>query len=321
MKAPGRLDITFFMLVTDSDAVIADYCIRSYRCLKKSPLRFQLVVYGNCLSRENEARYYPRWGRYDYVVLMNNAKHVSDSYPVAGRTIMSPEGIPRTIEGPWEMGATIWTRELAQFDTPFVATVDSDFELFDSAFVMHAYHRLCSDPKLAGVSSDFSPDDEHFFNSYWNTQHFLHKRWHTWFCIYRRTCLLQEGTSHYLYCYRDSDDRLKVYDDGGLLQHRLLGKGWKFEVLPPTFSTQYLHYGAFAKNTKITSKNAKMYRCFRVWMHRGVLPGLGFTGFRGRLNRWCGYGIHELFMRRFGGVDRGRQHFNYMFRGDEEKGE
>lgn len=87
--------VTFFMIVTDSCAPIAHYCIQSYRRLAKTGLRFWLVVYGNCLSKETEERYYPKWRRLDYVDLMDNREIVGDKPPVPGETIVTPERAER----------------------------------------------------------------------------------------------------------------------------------------------------------------------------------------------------------------------------------
>lgn len=307
--------VTFFMIVTDSCAPIAHYCIRSYRKLERCGVSFRLVVYGNCLSPETEALYYPKWKRFGYVDLMDNRAYVSGSPPVAGATTRTPEGQERTILGPFELGGTIWTRELKKFGTPYVATVDADFEILDGHFVVRALSLLENDSRLAGVSTDYSPDNDHFQNPYMNCEHFLHQRWHAWFCVYRRECL-QGGVSHHVYRYRDSETgRLQVFDDGALLQDSLLKQGWRFEVLPESFFRQYLHYNGFAQNMEITIKNVGIYRRYRVWQRQGLIPFLGFEGGKGRLNRWWGYLIHELYVRRFGGVNQRREGFVFLPKG------
>lgn len=310
-------DITFFMIVTEPSISIADYCVRSYRRLSKSPFTFELIVYGNCLSPETQKIYFAKWGRFDYVRLMDNSAYVTPDYPLPGRTIATPEGIERPLQGSFELGGTIWTRELPKITSPFVATVDSDFEIFSSDFVEEAYQLMLGDSKLAGVSTSYSPDNPRFFNTYWQTTHFLHKRWHTWFCLYRRECL-QDPTSHHMYIYHDREGdeggqtSFKVYDDAGHLQAKLIRDGWHFAVLSPETERSHLHYVAFTKNTSINAHNIRVYHRYMVWMRRGLVPCLGFKGARGRLNRWWGYLIHELYVRRFGGVSQSRQCYPFM---------
>lgn len=306
-------EITFFMIVTEPSVPIADFCIRSYKKLKRSNFSFELVVYGNCISPQTWTRHFEKWGRLDYVRLMDNNAYLSDSYPIAGERIVTPEGILRPLEGPFELGATIWTRELPRIQSPFIATVDSDFEIFCPDFIEQAHRMLNEDSTLAGVSTDYSPDNPHFHNTYLNTTHFLRRRWHTWFCLYRKECL-QGNISHHMFIEKEADKEigLKMYDDAAFLQEKLIQRGWKFDVLPESYLRQYLHYVAFSKNTMINSNNIRLYHRYMTWMRRGLIPRLGFEAAKGRLNRWWGYFIHELYVRRFGGVNQSREQFNFM---------
>ena len=52
-------EITFFMIVTPRDVVIADYAVRSYAKIRD--LDFTLLVYSNYLLPEQKAYYFPRW--------------------------------------------------------------------------------------------------------------------------------------------------------------------------------------------------------------------------------------------------------------------
>ena len=314
MKVNVRVpDITFFMIVTEPSLPIADYCIQSYRQVKKCSFSFELIVYVNCLSRGAQEKYFGPWRQLDYVRILDNAQYISGDYPIAGKHVVTPEGIVRTLEGPFELGATIWTRELPLIQSPFIATVDADFEVLSPEFIERAYQTLISDDKLAGVSTDYSPDNPKFYNSYWNTTHFLHKRWHTWFCLYRRECLRGE-TSHHMFIEQETDEKqgLKVFDDAAFLQEKLIRGGWKFEALPESYFRQYLHYVAFSKNTKINARNVRSYHRYMVWMRRGLISQLGFEGAKGRLNRWWGYFIHEIYVRRFGGVNQSRGALNFL---------
>ncbi len=303
-------DISFFMIVTEPSVPIADFCIRSYKRLKKCHFSFELIVYGNNLSVKTKKHFYNAWKRLDYVHLVDNDAYLTDSYPIVGNHITTPEGIQRQLYGNYELCGTIWTRELPQIPSPFVATVDSDFEILSPEFVELAHKMLLEDSSLAGVSTDYSPDNEKFYNPYWETTHFLHQRWHTWFCMYRKECL-QSDVSHYLYQHIGPHG-LQVYDCAGYLQASLIKKGWHFSALSSKMSRMYLHYVAFSNNTKINEQNIQAYHRYMVWMRRGLIPCLGFKGSRGRLNRWWGYLIHELYVRRFGGVNQDREKYNFL---------
>lgn len=304
-------EVTFFMLVTDPCALIADYAIRSYRLLARAKIDFRLRVYGNCLSPLVRDCYYPRWGKLPYVELDDNRRHVTPDYPRTGYVVTSPEGVSHPLSGKWETCATIWMRELSQLPTPFVATVDADFEILDPAFAIRALECLRAAPDLAGVSTSYGPDRPVHRETYSRRTVFMHQRWDTWFCIYRKAAWAG-GVSPYYYEKTESDGTVHVYDACGYLQHALLAQGWRFEVVAPEYQNQFIHYTSFGQNQNVTARTIAAYRRYRILMHRGVIPRLGFKGARGRLNRWVGYGVYELFMRRFGGVDRARQQFQHL---------
>lgn len=299
------------MPVTASCAMIADYAIRSYRLLAREKIDFRLCVYANNLPARVADRYLPRWRKWPFVDIRDNREYLTADYPKPGAKVVSPEGMERVLNGEWEWPDTIWTRELPTFDTPYVATVDADFEILEPGFVRHALELLRADLKLAGVSTNYEPDNPEFLNPYDGRTLYLHQRWHAWFCIYRKNCL-NAGVSHYYHETTAPDGTIHAYDAGGYLQHALLDQGWRFASLEPEWQPQFIHYTAFAQNQTINAINVAAYRRYRILMKRGLIPQLGFQGHRGRLNRWVGYGAHELFMRRFGGMDRGREKFNYL---------
>ena len=304
-------EVTFFMLVTDPCALIADYAIRSYRLLARAKIDFRLRVYGNCLSPFVRDRYFPRWGKLPYVELDDNRAHVTDDYPRPDYPLRSPEGIAQIISGRWETPPTIWNRELRKLHSPFVATVDADFEILDSAFVVRALERLRSSANLAGISSDYGPDRPEHNETYSRRSVFMHQRWDTWFCIYRKACL-EVGVTPFYYETIDTAGVIHAYDAFSYLQHALLAQSWRFEAVSPECQNQFIHYTSFGQNQTVTARTIAAYRRYRILLHRGLIPRLGFKGARGRLNRWVGYGAYELFMRRFGGVDRSRQQFQHL---------
>lgn len=308
-------EVTFFMLVTDPCALIADYAIRSYQLLQREKIDFRLCVYGNCLSPLVTERYYPKWKRYPFVDIQDNRNYVTPTYPRRGVTLKSPEGVSQVLMGDFETCATIWDRELRRLPTPFVATVDADFEILQPGFVKYALERLRASPDLAGVSTTYAPERPALFDPYSHRTVYLHQRWETWFCIYRKSCL-DISISPYMNEQTTDDGTVHVYDAFSNLQHALLAQGWRFEAVGPEFQNQFIHYTAFGQNQNITTRNIAAYRHYRILMHRGLISEMGFKGPRGRLNRWVGYGAYELFMRRFGGVDRARQQFQHLLNPD-----
>jgi hypothetical protein len=67
--------ITFFMLVTNRDALIADYCVKSYQSLHnkfKDEIPFVLYIYCNCLDDATKQKYVPQWSAIDCVEIFDN---------------------------------------------------------------------------------------------------------------------------------------------------------------------------------------------------------------------------------------------------------
>lgn len=114
--------ITFFMIVTDPDLVIADYAVRSYAKIRH--LNFTLRIYSNWVSSSLKKRYFPRWRKFSFVEIVDPEWHSDENKP----------NDPR-LDGPFEHCDTIWDRELKKISTPYYATVDADFEILDGRFV------------------------------------------------------------------------------------------------------------------------------------------------------------------------------------------
>ena len=308
-------EVTFFMLVTDPCALIADYAIRSYRLLARANVDFRLRVYGNCLSPLVRDRYFPRWEKYPFVELDDNRAHVTSDYPRRGQFTVSPEGIAHVLPGDCEPPPIVWERELRRLPSSLVATVDADFEILAPAFVKKALERFRNAPDLAGYSANHGADRPGHHETYSQRTVFMHQRWESWFCIYRKSCIDLGPSCHY-YEYVDPDGMVHTYDAFSYLQHALLAQGLRFESVGPESQNQFIHYTSFGQNQNVTTRTIAAYRRYRILMHRGLIPRLGFKGARGRLNRWVGYGVYELFMRRFGGVDRARQRFQHLLNPD-----
>src|SRR6185503_15197460 len=168
--------VSFFMIVTDRDIVIADYAVRSYAKIQGIP--FKLIVYSNWIRSDLQSRYFPGWQELPYVDLRENEWQTDANKPT-----------DPALWGPFELGATIWDRELRCITTPYVATVDADFEILDAGFILVMIAELDSDPKLAAISSDYTAKQPALYDSYSDEVICLNERWHTWFCIYRAESL------------------------------------------------------------------------------------------------------------------------------------
>ena len=70
----NKKTITFFMLVTPRDAILADYSIRSFRKLQSVLQAYDWVlqVYLNCLTDDFKKKYVARWKKLPYVQLIDN---------------------------------------------------------------------------------------------------------------------------------------------------------------------------------------------------------------------------------------------------------
>ncbi len=252
-------EVTFFMLVTPRDLVIADFAVKSYRKVKG--LDFQLAVYSNYLLPEQKAYYFPRWEQYPYVTVIRNDHHDREFEAIRQRIDAEK------LEGPYEYCDPVWDRELPKFHTPYVATVDADFEILGQDFVHHMMRRLRAEPKLIGFSTDYSPKDL-FYEPYNKHTIILNERNHTWFCIYKREAFDLTNVSHAF--HREMlppgsgpADR-NCWDSCAYFQKSLRDQGLEFDFLHGRFRRQFIHYGAFSKNTTITRENVRVFRAFAL---------------------------------------------------------
>jgi hypothetical protein len=292
-KRRARMDhikVTFFMIVTDPDAVIADYAVKSYA--KIADVSFRLRIYSNWLSAFLKDRYFDRWRKFPFVEIVDPDWHVDDKKP------SDP-----SLEGPFERCDTIWDRELKQIDTPYHATVDADFEILDPRFVPVMLEQLDTNPKLIAMSTDYTPTVANHYDSYSNDVICLIERWHTWFCIYKREAL------HYPvpHAYRQeiSGGSRIAWDTSGYFQSILKGSyGFELAALDPKYRPCFIHYGAFSKNRNITESNVGHYRLLQIIRRRGVFGvDAGFRGSIDQIIKKSGNLINRLC---FGHIDRSK---------------
>jgi hypothetical protein len=250
--------ITFFMIVTDPDLVIADYAVKSYA--KIAGLSFRLRVYSNWVSSSLRQRYFPRWRNVPFVEIVKNEWQTDENKPTDPR-----------LEGPYESCDTIWDRELKKIETTYYATVDADFEILDGKFVPLMLAQLENRPNLVGIATDYSPAIPEHYDSYSNEVICLNERWHTWFCIYKREALQCEVSYAYHEEIIDEPVRRNAWDSGAYFQKALKENyGFDLAVLDPKYQPSFIHYGAFSKNRDINERNVALYRRLQILRKRGL---------------------------------------------------
>jgi len=251
--------ITFFMIVTDRDCVIADYAIRSYAKIRDIP--FKLVVYSNWVRSDLRACYFRRWRRYRYVEIWDDPAKTDDRKPQ-----------DRSLYGPFELCYPIWDRELKKLtQTRYHATVDADFEIFDPLFVSVMIDRLEREPKLIAVSTDYNPHLPEYYDSYSDELISLNERWHTHFVIYKREALKCPVSHMYHVELQAGGVARSVWDDGGYFQKALREQcGYDILVLPPSYQRSFIHYGAFVQNRHVDESNVALYRFVQILATKGL---------------------------------------------------
>lgn len=265
-------EITFFMIVTDRDVMIADYCVRSYAKIKRlGDFSFVLAIYPNFFSEENKSHYLKKWAALPYVRVVEHAWQNEHTRPRDATKL----------QGPFEKAFAVWDRELPKLQSAFIATVDADFEIMDARFLRPMLAALKTNPRAALISTDHTPTAD-VFESYSGEIKRVHERWHTWFCLYRRAAL-QGSVSHD--CHEESlpidtpsGARSEIWDHSGYLQQTLKKRGHLLLCLDTRWHSAWMHYTAFANNRHITRSNVAAYRRLRIlrahgiWRRAGQLP-------------------------------------------------
>jgi hypothetical protein len=289
---PITSKITFFMMVTDSDLVIADYAIKSYARIKN--IDFRLQIYSNWVSSALKQTYLRGWERLDYVDIVKNEWQEDDKKP------------SDLLDAPFERYADILDRELKKMKTPYFATVDADFEILDASFVPAMLAQLDVNPKLVAISTDYSQTNEQYYDSYSQELICLNERWHTWFCIYKREALQCNVSHAYFEEITDGPIRRNAWDSMGYFQRALIQThGWQLAMLDKKFQPCFIHYEAFAKNREINDENVALYRRLMILKKRGLF---GYSNwFARKVDQLLTKQLARLFYRAFfSRVDRSR---------------
>jgi hypothetical protein len=245
------------MIVTPRDVVIADYAVRSYAKLSGRVDDFSLLVYSNYLLPAQKAHYFPLWERLPFVEIARNPHHDADLPAINGRVQRD------ALEGPFEYCDPIWDRELRKIDSRLLATVDADFEIFRGGFVNFMLRRLEDEPDLVGMSTDYSPTDI-MHEPYSGNTIILNERNHTWFCIYKQTAFERSEVSHAFHreMLVGAPVERNCWDSCAYFQKSLRDQDLRFDYLHGQFRRDFIHYGAFSKNTTVTRESVALFRFF-----------------------------------------------------------
>jgi len=269
-------NVTFFMLLTNRDCLMADCAIKSYSKLWDKKRKFGygdfiLFVYCNCLSNTNKEKYIVKWKQFPYVSLFDNEEKIAAAGTAfqPGQIIVSPEGILRKRDDFAESYDELWTTELKNFKTPYIVTADADFEILNPDFYFHLMDEIESNPFFIAASTNYD-ETRLVFDTYSNRNILLHERSHTWFCIYKREAFDKSNVSHFYY-EENNDGMIHAYDSAALFQSRLREKGFGFYTLPKSYCNSFIHYGAGSKNKSLTEKNFKFYRAASILTECGLL--------------------------------------------------
>jgi hypothetical protein len=300
------------MLVTNRDAYLASYAIKSYQKLKKCLNNFswKLVVYMNNLKEEFKQIYRKEWGKLDYVELIDNTEFIDIDELIPGNFVKSEEGLIKLIEGKYEPGCVVWTREFRNFQSDYWVTVDADFEILSPQFIIEGFQKLENNKNIILISSDYS-DNSHRFDTYSNENIIAMKRYHTWFCIYKKEAQKCK-TSHFY--YQEIVHGLYLsFDDGAKFQWDLREQfGYKMESVDRKYQWGFIHYGAFSKNNSLdTEKKVCLYRIITLLSHRGIM---GSKNIVDKIIRKSFKIIHKIIYRKLKD-ERGR--INYHSKLDE----
>ena len=250
-----KTKITFFMVVTNKCLLITDYTIGSFRKIKN--INFKLVIYSNWIDEDLKKINFPKWKQYSFVEIIENNHQTDDNKP-------KKENYPYFIFGPYDRNDVIWDNELPKFKTPYVATVDSDFEILNQKFIHLMINKMDNESKLIAMSTDYAPFRSNHFETYSERYMELNERWAPWFSIYKKEAFEKCKVSQ-MYYEEVIDSKSYAWDSTGYFQRALTKDlGYRIEAIDWKYQPCFIHYGAFNKNTQLNKNNIGLYRWVQV---------------------------------------------------------
>lgn len=302
--------ITFFMLVTSKDILIADYAINSYRKINTERLPYKLFIYANCLSKNQKDEYFNKWKKNPHVEIFDNEEKVKHMNIKKHDIIISPEGVERIREEQNENYDELWTTELKKISTDFYATVDADFEILKPDFIYQMIAYLDENKNTMAMSTDYHQTLYNIYESYCESYVNLWERWNTWFCIYKKETH-KCNISHFFYREENPNGIPTFYDSASLFQKKMKEIfGWELASLDTKHQNEFIHYAAFSKNLSINRGNISLYRRLRIIRKVGILNFQKLAFLNENINKLSKKVSNRLYKVLFKNVDNERATYN-----------
>ena len=121
--------------------------------------------------------------------------------------------------------------------------------------------RLRAEPDLVCFSTDYSPT-EVVHEPYSGNTIILNERNHTWFCIYKQAAFERSQVSQAF--HREILPNVEIerncWDSCAYFQKSLRDQGLRLDYLRGAYRRDFIHYGAFSKNTSVTRSSVGLFR-------------------------------------------------------------
>jgi hypothetical protein len=97
----------------------------------------------------------------------------------------------------------------------------------------------------------------------------LNERNHTWFCIYKREAFERSQVSHGFHreMLVGGPVERNCWDSCAYFQKSLRDQGLRLDHLHGQYWRDFIHYGAFSKNTSVTRHTVALFRAFALIEH------------------------------------------------------
>jgi hypothetical protein len=125
--------------------------------------------------------------------------------------------------------------------------------------------RLRDEPDLVAMSTDYSPTDV-VYEPYTGNTIVLNERNHTWFCIYKHAAFEVSQVSHAFHreMLVGAPVERNCWDSCAYFQKSLRDRGLRLESLKGRYRREFIHYGAFSKNTTVTRGSVGVFRALAI---------------------------------------------------------
>lgn len=257
MTSNDYTNVTFFMPIIDRGIEIADYSIKSYAKLKN--ISFKLLIYSNGCSETTKNTYFDRWRRNQFVEIHANEWQTDQ---------VKPEGLV------CEKHGAVLDRELKKIQSPYIATVDYDFEILNPNYIYEMIDTLESRENLVALSVSHSPRRRvKFYHPRLakTIEHYRNERWEPWFCIYKRKALECEISHLYYEEIKSPDELPEAWDTSARFQAALIRHhGYDISAIDQKFRHQYIHYQGMGWMRGDRIRNLFLWRLLRIISEHGI---------------------------------------------------